>query len=206
MSRQLKTRQGEYRGARDGKAATGVVVDRSVFEQGTEVRRCDVGRCAHVGCARVGVCGCRGLVRGRAPAGFGRFCRKWVPISPWVLDFCAVFGEDCSLSALLTWGNAGAGWRFGQVRPAKPPRSLRVGFACVKGTCLTCASVPVGAGRKRRDCRVACVDAPSANRGTGGVRDVRGRSSPGGCAPCCVMPRPHGRSRRSNRSASSVGI
>lgn len=38
MSRQLKTRQGEYRGARDGKAATGVVVDRSVFEQGTEVR------------------------------------------------------------------------------------------------------------------------------------------------------------------------
>lgn len=34
MSRRLKTRQGEYRGARDGKAATGIVVDRSVFEQG----------------------------------------------------------------------------------------------------------------------------------------------------------------------------
>ena len=26
--------------------------------------------------------GCRGLARGRAPAGSGRFRRKWAPISP----------------------------------------------------------------------------------------------------------------------------
>ena len=44
------------------------------------------------GCARVGAYGCRGLARGRAPADSGRFRRKWAPISPWVLDFCAVFG------------------------------------------------------------------------------------------------------------------
>ena len=35
-------------------------------------------------CARVGAYGCRGLARGRAPAGSGRFRRKWMPVSPWV--------------------------------------------------------------------------------------------------------------------------
>ena len=37
-SRQLKTNKDEYRGARGGKVAAGVVVARSVFEQGMEVR------------------------------------------------------------------------------------------------------------------------------------------------------------------------
>ena len=90
--------------------------------------RCDVGSCA-----RVGAYGCRGFARGRPPAGSGWFCGKWAPISPWVLGFCAVFGGGCSLSALPTWGNVGAGWRFGLILPAKPSRSLQAGFACVEG-------------------------------------------------------------------------
>ena len=45
------------------------------------------------------------------------------------LDFCAVFGGGCSLSVPPNWGNAGVGWRFGPIRPAKPPRSLQMGFA-----------------------------------------------------------------------------
>ena len=94
--------------------------------------RCDVGSCARVGCARVGVGGCRGLARGRAPAGSGWFRRKRAPISPWALGFCAIFGRDCSLSASPTWGNVGAGRHFGLILPAKPPRSLQMGFACVE--------------------------------------------------------------------------
>ena len=72
------------------------------------------------------------------PAGSGRFRRKWAPISPWVLDFCVVSDGSHSLSAPLTWGNAGVLWRFGQVRPAKPPRSLRAGFACVEDGASWC--------------------------------------------------------------------
>lgn len=74
----------------------------------------------------------RGLVRCRAPADSGRFRRKRAPILPWVLDFCAVFGGSCSLLALPTWGNAGVLWCFGPIRPAKPPRSLQMRFACVE--------------------------------------------------------------------------
>ena len=40
--------------------------------------------------------------------------------------------------------------------------------------------------------------------GRRGVRDVRGRSLPGCCAPCCAMPRPRGRSRRPNRQLSRL--
>lgn len=102
------------------------------LNRGWRCVRCDVGSCARVGCASVDVGGCRGFARGRAPAGSGWFRRKWTPISLWVLGFCAVFGGGCSLSALPTWGNVGAGWRFGLIRSAKPPRSLQAGFACVE--------------------------------------------------------------------------
>lgn len=61
------------------------------------------------------------------PAGSGRFRRKWAPISPWALDFCAVSGGVCSLSATPTWGNAGVLRRFGPIRPAEPPRSCEWG-------------------------------------------------------------------------------
>lgn len=57
----------------------------------------------------------RGLARGRAPRGF------W-----------AVSGGSCSLSASPTWGNADAGWRFGLIRPAKPPRSCEQGSRALK--------------------------------------------------------------------------
>ena len=66
------------------------------------------------------------------PAGSGRFCEKWAPISSWVPDFCAVFGGVCPLSALPTWGNADAGWRFGPILPAKPPRSCKWGSLALK--------------------------------------------------------------------------
>ena len=66
------------------------------------------------------------------PADSGRFRRKWAPISPWALDFCAVFGGSCSLSASSTWGNADAGWRFGPILPAKPPRSCKWGSLALK--------------------------------------------------------------------------
>lgn len=69
---------------------------------------------------------------GRGPATSGRFRRKWAPISPWALDFCAVFGGSCSLSASPTWGNADAGWRFGPILPAKPPRSCKWGSLALK--------------------------------------------------------------------------
>ena len=76
-------------------------------------------------CARISVGGCRGFARGRVPAGSGRFRRKWAPISPWVLGFCAVFGGGCSLPASPTWGNVGVLWRFGPIRSAKPLRNLQ---------------------------------------------------------------------------------
>ena len=81
--------------------------------------------CWVTGCARAGAYGWRGFALGCAPATSGRFRRKWAPISPWVLDFCAVSGGSRSLSAPPTWGNAGVLRCFGLVRPAKPPRSLR---------------------------------------------------------------------------------
>ena len=72
------------------------------------------------------------------PATSGRFRRKWASISPWALDFCAVFGGSCSPLRSPAWGNAGAGWRFGPVRPAKPSRSCKRGSLALKVARLTC--------------------------------------------------------------------
>lgn len=92
--------------------------------------------------------------------------------------------------------------------PCETAQKLQAGFACVKGTCLTCASVPVGAGRKHRDCRVACADVPSVSGGveaSGSVRDSEGLPSSGGSwALCCAKPRPCGRFRRANRQLSRL--
>ena len=68
------------------------------------------------------------------------------------LDFCAVFDGGCSLSAPSTWGNAGVLWQFGLIRPAKPPRSCKRGFACVGGGAPNMCFGFVGAGRRRCDC------------------------------------------------------
>ena len=120
------------------------------LNRGRRCVRCDVGRCASVGCARVGAYGCRGLARGRAPATFGRFRRKWAPISPWVLDFCAVFGGGRSPSAPPTWENAGAARRFGPIWPAKPPRSCERGSRASEVAHLDTCSDSVSAGRRSR--------------------------------------------------------
>lgn len=135
-----------------GKVAAGVVAARSVFEQGMEVRslRYRVR-------ARVGVSGCRGLVRERAPAGSGRFRRKWAPISPWVLGFCAVFGGGRSLSASPTWGNVCAVRRFGPIRPAKPLRSCKRGLLVLRVTHLNVRSGSAGASRRHCECDSASV-------------------------------------------------
>lgn len=98
----------------------------------------------------VGAYGCRGLARGRAPADSGRFRRKWAPISPWVLDFCAVSGGSRSLLASPTWGNADAGWRFGLIRPVKPPRSCEWGSRVLEMAHLNVCFGLVGAGRHPR--------------------------------------------------------
>lgn len=100
--------------------------------------------------ARIGAYGCRGLARGRAPAGSGRFRRKWAPISPWVLDFWAVPGGSCSLSASPTWGNADVWWRFGLIRPAKPLRSCKWGSLASEMAHLNVCFGLVGAGRHPR--------------------------------------------------------
>ena len=100
--------------------------------------------------ARIDAYGCRGLVRGRAPATSGLFRRKWAPISPWVLDFCAVFGGSRSLPASPTWGNADAAWRFGLIRPAKPSRSCKRGSLALKVAHLNVCFDLVGAGRHPR--------------------------------------------------------
>lgn len=98
-----------------------------------------------------GAGGCCGLACGQDPAmsdarphrrlrllrlrPWSRPCDFWMVLQEMgadfamVLDFCAVFDGSCSLLALPTWGNADAGWRFGPIRPAKPPRSLQMGFA-----------------------------------------------------------------------------
>ena len=102
----------------------------------------------------VGVGGCCGLACGQDPAmsdarphrrlrlprlrpwsrpcDFRMVLQETGAISPWVLDFCAVSGGSCSLSAPPTWGNAGVLRRFGLIRPAKPLRSLQMGLACVE--------------------------------------------------------------------------
>lgn len=100
--------------------------------------------------ARIGAYGCRGFARGRAPADSGWFCRKRGPISPWVLDFCAVFGGGRSLPVSPTWGNADAAWRFGLIRPAKPPRSCKRGLRVLKVVHLGVCFGLVGAGRHPR--------------------------------------------------------
>ena len=92
--------------------------------------------------------GCCGLARGRAPATFGRFRRKWAPISPWVLDFCAVFGGSCSQLAPPTWENASAARRFGPIWPAKPPRSCERGSRATEVAHLDTCSDSVSAGRR----------------------------------------------------------
>ena len=64
-----------------------------------------------------------------APRGFWGVSQEMGADFAMVLDFCAVFGGGCSLSAPPTWGNAGAARRFEPIRPAKPLRSLQMGFA-----------------------------------------------------------------------------
>ena len=86
----------------------------------------------------------------RALTTSGWFCRKWASISPWVLGFCAVFGGGCLLSASPTWGNVGAGWRFGPIRPAKPPRSCKRGSLALKMARLDVCLGLVDAGRHPR--------------------------------------------------------
>ena len=86
-----------------------------------------------VGCAPVSALTAAAALPAVAPpADSGRFRRKWAPISPWALDFWVVSGGSCSLSASPTWGNADAGWRFGLIRPAKPPRSCEQGSRALK--------------------------------------------------------------------------
>lgn len=109
--------------------------------------------CWVTGCARAGAYGWCGFALGCAPATPGRFRRKRGPISPWALVFCAVSGGVCSLSALPTWGNAGVLWRFGLIRPAKPPRSRGPdsrgarGEADAKGRALRGGLASVNRGR-----------------------------------------------------------
>lgn len=129
-------------------------------------------------------------------------------------DFAMSPGLLCGFRrGLFAVGSADLGKRrrwvaFRADSACETAQKLRVGFACVKGTCLTCASVPVGAGRKHRDCRVACADAPSVNGGveaSGSVRDSEGLPSSGGSwALCCAKPRPCGRFRRANRQLSRL--
>lgn len=57
------------------------------------------------------------------PPTSGGFCRKWVLISPWVLNFWVVFRRCCVDQISLTWGNVGAGRYLGINSLAKPPRS-----------------------------------------------------------------------------------
>lgn len=92
-----------------------------------------------------------GLRAWSPPAGSGRFRRKRAPISPRVLDFCAVPGGSCSLSAYPTWGNADAGWRFGLIRPAKPPRSCERDSLALEVAHLGVCFGFVGAGRRHCD-------------------------------------------------------
>ena len=73
-----------------------------------------------------------------------------VVVPPRVLDFWAVSGGGRSLSAPPTWGNAGAAWCFGPVRPAKPPRSCKRGSLALKMARLDVCLGLVDAGRHPR--------------------------------------------------------
>ena len=88
--------------------------------------------------------------RSRPPRLLGGFRRKWAPISPWVLDFCAVFGGGCSPLAPPTWGNAGVLRRFRPIRPAKPSRSCKWGSRASEVAHFDTCSDSVGAGRHSR--------------------------------------------------------
>lgn len=57
------------------------------------------------------------------------------------------FWRGCSLSPSPTWRNVGVLWRFGQVRPAKPPRSCERGSRALRMARLDMCSGPIGAGR-----------------------------------------------------------
>lgn len=102
-------------------------------EQGTEVR---FSRC----------CGLRPRRRWRLlrpcprsrPRGFWAVSQEMGADFAMVLDFCAVFGGGCSLSAPPTWGNAGAARRFGPIRPAKPPKSCKWGSRVARGARRHC--------------------------------------------------------------------
>lgn len=85
------------------------------------------------------------------PCDFRMVLQETGAISPWVLDFCAVSGGSCSLSAPPTWGNADAGWRFGPIRPAKPPRSCKWGSLASEVAHLGVCFGLVGAGRRHCD-------------------------------------------------------
>lgn len=98
------------------------------------------------------------------PAGSGRFCGKWAPISSRVLDFCAVFGEVCSLSAPPNWGNADAGWRFGPILPAKPPRSCKWGSLALK---VAHEAVQLRHGRDDAECIGAFAECGDRNTSIG---------------------------------------
>lgn len=146
--------------------------------------------------------GCCGLARGRVLVTSGRFRRKWAPISPWVLGFCAVFGGSCSQLASPTWGNADTGWRFGPIRPAKPPRSCERGSRATEVAHLDTCSDSVSAGRRSRmSKRLKPVGVQAVSRklvwwrGECGrvcqmaVRD-RVRAKPGYCPYCSGRKRP----------------
>lgn len=120
----------------------------------------------------VGAGGCCGLVCGQDPAMsdarphrrlrlprlrlWSRPCDSWAVSQEKGADFAMGPGFLCgfrrgrSLSASPTWGNAGVLWRFGQVRPAKPPRSCeRDSLASEMAHLNVCFSL-VGAGRHPR--------------------------------------------------------
>lgn len=100
------------------------------------------------------------------------------------------------MSATPTWGNADAGWRFGLIRPAKPPRSLQMGFACVEGACLTCASVPAVPVASIAIAEPRALTPRARTGGVevfGGVRGSEGLPSSGGSwALRCAKSRPCG--------------
>ena len=96
-------------------------------------------------------CGARGLACGLAPCGFWMVSQEKGADFAMVLDFCAVFGGCCLLSASPTWENAGVLRCFGPVRPAKLPRSCRRGSLVLKVAHLNTCSSPVGAGRRYCD-------------------------------------------------------
>ena len=84
------------------------------------------------------------------PCGFWMVSQEKGADFAMVLDFCAVFGEVCWLSASPTWGNVGVLRRFGSVQPAKPPRSCERGSRATEVAHLDTCSDSVSAGRRSR--------------------------------------------------------